>query len=90
MNHILKTERLAAAQIAFHGCSSRAQEAMNFYFNRIIACSEKWSEIDRSPKIRAIITTRKAIEKEIVLQDLQNRGRIVYLDKGWVIYIKKK
>jgi 4-amino-4-deoxy-L-arabinose transferase-like glycosyltransferase len=88
MNQILKNERLEATQIAFQGCSSRAQEALSFYFNRNIACSEKWSAIDSSPKIRAIVTTRNAIKEEIAREDIQNRGRIIYLDKGWVIYIK--
>ena len=89
MNHLLTNERLEPGQIAFHGCDNRAQEPMNFYFNRIIACSEKWSEIKSSPKIKAIITTRSAIEKEIPPENIQNQGRIIYLDKGWVIYIKK-
>jgi len=90
MNYLLTNERLEAGQIAFYRCSSRARESMNFYFNRILACSEKWAEIDSSPKIRAIITTRNTIEKEIPPQDIQNRGRIIYLDKGWVIYFKQK
>ena len=89
MNYLLTNESLEAGQIAFYRCSNRAWEPLNFYFNRILACSEKWSEINSSPKIRAIITTRNAVEKEIPLKDIQNRGRIVYLDKGWVIYIKK-
>ena len=81
--------RNLTGEIAFHGCDSRAQEAISFYFNHTIACSEKWSAINSSPKIRAIVTTRSAIKEEIARGDIQNRGRIIYMDKGWVIYIKK-
>jgi len=88
INHLLKQEKLAYDQIAFLGCSTRAQEAMNFYFNRINSCTDNWDTINRSPQIRAVVTTRAEIQKAIPPQLMPKAGRIISLDKGWVIFIK--
>jgi 4-amino-4-deoxy-L-arabinose transferase-like glycosyltransferase len=88
INHILTQEKLAPRQIAFYKCFTRVQEAMNFYFNRINSCSDDWTAVNSSPEIKAVVTTREAIEKEIPPQDIQNAGRIISPGKGWVIYMK--
>ena len=89
MSRILKAENLAPAEIAFHSqCFSRAQEATGFYFNKLIRCSEDWSKLAGAREIRAIVTTRQAIEEEIPRKDIENRGRIIPCDKGYVIYLK--
>jgi 4-amino-4-deoxy-L-arabinose transferase-like glycosyltransferase len=86
--HLLKQEKLVAEQIALYKCDTRIQEAMSFYFNRIILCSNNWAAINSSPKISAVVTTREAIEKEIPPPNIRETARIISLDKGWVIYIK--
>jgi hypothetical protein len=88
INHLLAQEKLAPRQIAFYKCFTRVQEAMNFYFNRINPCSDDWTAVNSSPEVKAVVTTREAIAKEIPPQDIQNAGRIISPGKGWVIYIK--
>jgi 4-amino-4-deoxy-L-arabinose transferase-like glycosyltransferase len=89
MSLILKAENLKPAEIAYHSkCFNRAQKATGFYFNKLIRCSESWPEMFGDREIRAIVTTRQAIEEEIPPKDINNRGRIIPCDKGYVIYLK--
>jgi hypothetical protein len=46
-------------------------------------CSESWSEVNGASEIRAIVTTRQAIEKEI-----DKRGRVIPSGERYVIYLK--
>jgi hypothetical protein len=39
-------------------------------------------------EIKAIVTTRQAFEEKIPRKDIDNRGRIIRCDKGYVIYLK--
>ena len=89
INHLLKQEKLKPEQVEFYKCSTGVQEAMNFYFNRINSCTDDWIAVISSAKIKAVVTSRAAIEEDIPPRDIQNAGRVIYLDKGWVIYIKK-
>jgi len=89
MHHILKTEKLAAEEIAVFDCSTRAHEAMGFYYNRLISCTDSWNEIDSNPKIRAVVTSRKAFD-DIPPGRIENRGRIIAANPKWVIFIKRK
>jgi hypothetical protein len=56
---------------------------MGFYFNKLMRCSESWSEVNGASEIRAIVTTRQAIEKEI-----DKRGRVIPSGERYVIYLK--
>jgi 4-amino-4-deoxy-L-arabinose transferase-like glycosyltransferase len=88
INHLLQMEKLKPEQIALYKCSNRLQEAMSFYFNRIASCSENWAALESLPRVRAVVTTREALAAQTSTQDLHKDGRIISLDKGWVIYIK--
>jgi hypothetical protein len=88
MSVILKSENLEPGQIAFHKCDNRAHTVMGFYFDKLLYCSDSWADISHNPEIRAIVTTRKAIEEKIPSAKLENNSRIIPCDKEYVVVIK--
>ena len=87
-NHLLQQQELEPEQVAFYKCPNRIQQPMSFYFNRVTSCSENWTALASSPRVRAVVTTREALAAQTSNQDKHNAGRIISVDKGWVIYIK--
>jgi 4-amino-4-deoxy-L-arabinose transferase-like glycosyltransferase len=88
MSLILKSENLESRQIAFHKCYSRAHAVLGFYFDKVMHCSDNWTDIGSAAQIRAIVTTKTAIEKEIPSAEIATDSRIIPCDKGYVIVIK--
>jgi len=87
-DHLLQQQELKPEQIAFYECPNQMQQAMSFYFNRATSCSENWTALDSSPRIRAVVTTREALAAQTSTKEKHKAGRIIPVDKGWVIYIK--
>jgi 4-amino-4-deoxy-L-arabinose transferase-like glycosyltransferase len=87
-NHLLQEQGLKPEQVAFFKCPNRIQQGMSFYFNRVTSCSQDWAALAAAPRIKAVVTTRKALADQTSTQDGHKTGRIISVDKGWVIYIK--
>jgi hypothetical protein len=90
MSVILKNENLETGQIAFHKCDSRPHAVMSFYFNKLLHCSDDWADIGRDPAIRAIVATRRAVERKISSAEIRSDSRIIPCDKGYVVVIKPR
>jgi len=87
-HHLLLQQKLKPDQVAFYKCPNRIQEGMSFYFNHVTSCSESWAALASSPRIKAVVTTREALAAKTSTVDKHKAGRIIAVDKGWVIYIK--
>ena len=88
MNRAIKMQQFAPDRVVFYKCYSRAQTAMEFYFNRPMACSDDWRAIASNPQIRAIVTTRDIAEAKITSAELENPSRTIPCDDKWIIIIK--
>jgi len=88
MNRVLKMQPVTPGQIVFYKCYSRAQTAMEFYFNRPMACSNDWQSIAANPRIRAIVTTRAIAKVKIPPADLKNPQRATPCNSKWIVIIK--
>ena len=88
MNRILKMQQVAPDRVVFYKCYSRAQTAMEFYFNRPMACADDWQSISANPRIRAIVTTRAIAEAKMPPADLKNSNRAIPCDKQWIVILK--
>jgi 4-amino-4-deoxy-L-arabinose transferase-like glycosyltransferase len=87
-NHLLQQQKINPDQVAFYKCPNRIQQPMSFYFNRVTSCSENWTALASSPRVRAVVTTREALAAQTSTEDKHKAGRIISVDKRWVIYIK--
>ncbi len=88
MHRILQTQQVAPDKVVFYRCYSRAQSAMEFYFNRRLACSDDWQSIATNARIRAIVTTRSIAEAKIPPADLENPRRAFPCSDKWIVILK--
>ena len=59
-----------------------------FYYNELLLCSYNFVELATDPKLRGIVTTRKALEELFSPVDRKKLGRLYFFDKGLVVIIK--
>ena len=92
LSRALKNEDLAPENIKFYRCSmeNRAQSAVSYYYNRVIGCSDSFSELAGDPAVKVIVTTRQAAENEIPWDQMEKRYRIIPSDRRFFIIVKPK
>ncbi len=90
MSQVFSAQGLTPGEIAFHGDSTRAQEGVGYYLNRLMRYSNNWKALIQDSNIKGIVTTREEAQKRITWKAGESGGQIVPLDKGLVLIIKRK
>ena len=90
MHRILQTQAADPERIVFYRCYNRAQSAMEFYFNRPLACSDDWQSIIADPRRQFIVTRRQIAEAKLPAAVLESPRRVIACDRRWVIIVKPK
>lgn len=90
MSQILSAQGLKPVEIVFHGNSTRAQEGVSYYFNRLMRYSKNWKALIKDSSIKGIVTTRKKAQRIIRWKNGESGVQIVPLDKELVVIVKRK
>jgi len=89
MAKIISAQGLAPAEIAFHGKSTRTQEGVSYYLNRLMGYSNNWKKLVKDSNIKGIVTTRKKAQKIIRWKKGESGVHIVPLDGELILIVKR-
>jgi hypothetical protein len=88
----LKSLKLTPQEIKFHDCrmKNRAQTAVSFYYNRLIGCSNHFSELAKDENTIAIVATRSNVGREVPWKEIEDNYRIIPSERDFFIILKSK
>ncbi|UCD77617.1 MAG: hypothetical protein JSW26_19670 [Desulfobacterales bacterium] len=90
LSRALKKQGLAAQEIKFYDCSmnNRAQGAVSYYYNKLIDCSDSFSQLAEDPAVKAIVSNRQTVEKKSSWQQIEKNNRVLESNDRFVILVK--
>jgi len=92
ISRTLQEKGFAAEEIAFYQCyrEGRANLAIDYYYNKVIACSDDFEKLSEDPKIRAVVTTRESIEELKSWEKFALRYQVIPMQHDFRILLKNR
>jgi hypothetical protein len=86
----LKSLGLAAQEIKFYDCSmnNRAQGAVSYYYNKLMDCSNSFSQLAEDPTVKGIVSNRQTVEKISSWPQIKKNYQIVESNHRFIILLK--
>ncbi len=90
MSHTLKKAGLAPREVVFYRCDTggRANLAIGYYYNKVIACSNDFKKLAGDPCIRGIVTTEEAIKSLTSWKQLASHYQVIPMGSDFFIILK--
>jgi hypothetical protein len=92
LSRMLQKKGLAAEEVVFYQCyrGGRANLAIGYYYNKVIACSNDFEKLSEDPQFRGVVATRESLEELKSWEKFALRYQVIPMQHGFRILLKNQ